>query len=91
MAVVPSTNEFRVRKDTTPLYAHILKWGLLALATLAALYVVQKLIAQGSWFGVVITAFILFFVAADVIVKALLRQRDTDEERVTLSSGWSGR
>ena len=39
----------------------------------------------------VITAFILFFVAADVIVKALLRQRDTDEERVTLSSGWSGR
>ncbi|HNQ06781.1 MAG TPA: ABC transporter permease subunit [Tetrasphaera sp.] len=64
MAVVPSTNEFRVRKDTTPLYAHILKWGLLALATLAALYVVQKLIAQGSWFGVVITAFILTCILA---------------------------
>ncbi len=38
----------------------------------------------------VITAFILFFVAADVIVKKLLRQRTTDDERVMLSSGWSG-
>lgn len=39
----------------------------------------------------VITAFILFFVAADVIVKALIRQRSTEDDRVTLSSGWSGR
>lgn len=38
----------------------------------------------------VITAFILFFVAADIIVKTLLRQRATDDDRVTLSSGWSG-
>lgn len=39
----------------------------------------------------VITAFILFFVAADVIVKRLIHQRATDDEKVTLSSGWSGR
>jgi simple sugar transport system permease protein len=39
----------------------------------------------------VITAFILFFVAADVIVKKLIRQRAVDDEQVTLSSGWSGR
>ena len=39
----------------------------------------------------VITAFILFFVAADVIVKKLLRQRDTEDDKVILSSGWSGR
>ncbi len=39
----------------------------------------------------VITAFILFFVAADIIVRTLLRQRATDDDRVTLSSGWSGR
>jgi len=39
----------------------------------------------------VITAFILFFVAADVIVKKLIRQRAADDEKVTLSSGWSGR
>ncbi len=38
----------------------------------------------------VITAFILFFVAADVIVKWLIRQRDTDDERIVLSSGWGG-
>ena len=37
----------------------------------------------------VITAFILFFVAADVIVKKLIRQRGTDDDRVNLSSGWS--
>ena len=37
----------------------------------------------------VITAFILFFVAADVIVRKLIRQRDTDDDRVTLSTGWS--
>jgi general nucleoside transport system permease protein len=36
----------------------------------------------------VITAFILFFVAADVIVKRLLRQRVVDDEKITLSSGW---
>lgn len=38
----------------------------------------------------VITAFILFFVAADVIVKWLIRQRDSDDERIVLSSGWGG-
>lgn len=37
----------------------------------------------------VITAFILFFVAADVIVKKLIRQRGVDDEQVKLSSGWS--
>lgn len=37
----------------------------------------------------VITAFILFFVAADVIVKKLIRQRGVEDDRVTLSSGWS--
>jgi simple sugar transport system permease protein len=36
----------------------------------------------------VITAFILFFVAADVIVRWLLRMRAIDEEQVTLSTGW---
>lgn len=39
----------------------------------------------------VITAFILFFVAADVIVRKLIRQRAAEDEQVTLSSGWSGR
>jgi simple sugar transport system permease protein len=39
----------------------------------------------------VITAFILFFVAADVIVRKLIRQRATSDDQVTLSSGWSGR
>jgi len=39
----------------------------------------------------VITAFILFFVAADVIVRKLIHQRAADDEQVTLSSGWSGR
>ncbi len=37
----------------------------------------------------VITAFILFFVAADIIVKKLIRQRGVEDDRVTLSSGWS--
>ncbi len=37
----------------------------------------------------VIQALMLFFVAADVIVRKLLRMREaTDEEKVTLSSGW---
>ncbi len=36
----------------------------------------------------VITALILFFVAADMIVRWILRTRAEDEERVTLSSGW---
>lgn len=36
----------------------------------------------------VITALILFFVAADVIVRRLLRMRATDDEQVTLSTGW---
>lgn len=38
----------------------------------------------------VITAFILFFVAADVIVKKLIRQKGTEDDKITLSSGWSG-
>jgi simple sugar transport system permease protein len=36
----------------------------------------------------VITAFILFFVAADVIVRRLFRMRAADDEQVTLSTGW---
>lgn len=36
----------------------------------------------------VITAFILFFVAADAIVKWLIRQRTTEDDKITLSSGW---
>jgi general nucleoside transport system permease protein len=36
----------------------------------------------------VITAFILFFVAADVIVKRLLRQRTVEDDKIILSSGW---
>lgn len=39
----------------------------------------------------VITAFILFFVAADVIVKKLIRQKSTEDEQVMLGSGWGGR
>lgn len=38
----------------------------------------------------VITAFILFFVSADIIVKKLIRQRDSEDDKVTLSRGWSG-
>jgi simple sugar transport system permease protein len=36
----------------------------------------------------VIQALILFFVAADVIIRSLLRMRATDEDNVKLSSGW---
>jgi len=36
----------------------------------------------------VIQALILFFVAADMIVRWILRIREEDEERITLSSGW---
>jgi ABC-type uncharacterized transport system permease subunit len=36
----------------------------------------------------VIQALILFFVAADVIVRSLLRMGKTDGEEVKLSSGW---
>jgi simple sugar transport system permease protein len=36
----------------------------------------------------VVQALILFFVAADVIIRKLLRIRASDGERVTLSSGW---
>ena len=36
----------------------------------------------------VVQALILFFVAADVIIRGLLHIRATDAERVTLSSGW---
>ena len=38
----------------------------------------------------VITAFILFFVSADVIVKKLIRQRESEDDKVTLSRGWGG-
>ncbi len=38
----------------------------------------------------VITAFILFFVAADVIVKRLIRQRESEDDKVVLSKGWGG-
>jgi simple sugar transport system permease protein len=36
----------------------------------------------------VIQALILFFVAADVIVRWIIRSRVTEEEKVTLSTGW---
>ncbi len=36
----------------------------------------------------VIQALILFFVAADLIVRWILRMRETDEEKITLSTGW---
>jgi ABC-type uncharacterized transport system permease subunit len=36
----------------------------------------------------VIQALILFFVAADMIVRWILRMRETEEERVTLTKGW---
>jgi simple sugar transport system permease protein len=39
----------------------------------------------------VITAFILFFVAADVIVKYILRQEDSDDDKVKLSTGWGAK
>lgn len=39
----------------------------------------------------VITAFILFFVAADVIVKTILRQQDSDDDKVKLSTGWGAK
>ncbi len=38
----------------------------------------------------VITAFILFFVAADIIIKWILRDRATDDDKVTVSTGWGG-
>ncbi len=36
----------------------------------------------------VIQALILFFVAADMIVRWILRMREVEEERITLSAGW---
>ena len=36
----------------------------------------------------VVMAFILFFVAADMIVRWIIRSRATEEEKVTLSTGW---
>jgi simple sugar transport system permease protein len=36
----------------------------------------------------VIQALILFFVAADVIIRTLLRMRETGGEEVKLSTGW---
>jgi simple sugar transport system permease protein len=38
----------------------------------------------------VILALVLFFVAADVIVRWIIRMRAQDEEKVTLSTGWGG-
>jgi ABC-type uncharacterized transport system permease subunit len=36
----------------------------------------------------IIQALILFFVAADIIVRWILRMKETEEERVTLTKGW---
>ncbi|MBU1660242.1 MAG: ABC transporter permease [Chloroflexi bacterium] len=36
----------------------------------------------------VIQALILFFVAADIIVRRIFRMRTTDEEKIALSTGW---
>lgn len=66
MAAVPSSLE-PVKLGSgynTPWWAHAIKWGLLALVLAAGLFVVQKLVANGSWLGVVITAFILTCVLA---------------------------
>ncbi len=38
----------------------------------------------------VVQALILFFVAADMIVRWIIRSRATDEEKITLSTGWGG-
>jgi simple sugar transport system permease protein len=38
----------------------------------------------------VVQALILFFVAADVIIRRLLRMRTAEGEQVTLSTGWGG-
>jgi len=38
----------------------------------------------------VILALILFFVAADMIVRWIIRMRASDDDKVTLSSGWGG-
>lgn len=65
MAAPPQSLEpLRLGKDTTPVWAHVVKWGLIGLAVLAAAYVIQKLIASGSWLGVVITAFIATCIVA---------------------------
>jgi len=39
----------------------------------------------------IITAIILFFVAADAITRRIIRQRTADDDKVTLSTGWSGK
>jgi simple sugar transport system permease protein len=39
----------------------------------------------------VILALVLFFVAADMIVRWLLRIRTGDDEKVMLSSGWGSK
>ena len=39
----------------------------------------------------IITAIILFFVAADAITRRIIRQRTADDDQVTLSTGWSGK
>jgi simple sugar transport system permease protein len=37
----------------------------------------------------VILALVLFFVAADMIVRWIIRVRAGDEEKITLSTGWA--
>ena len=66
MAAIPvsPSEPLRLGRDNTPVWAKALKWGLLALAALIAAYVIQKLIASGAWFGVVIAAFILTCILA---------------------------
>ncbi|MEI2779005.1 MAG: ABC transporter permease subunit [Tetrasphaera sp.] len=66
MASVPVSplEPLQLGKDTTPAYTHAIKWGLLAVAALIAAYVIQKLVAGGSWLGVVITGFILLCILA---------------------------
>lgn len=66
MAAVPQTLE-PVKLGSgynTPWWASALKWGLIAAALALAAYVVQRLVANGSWLGVVITAFILLCILA---------------------------
>lgn len=66
MATVPVSQlePLKLGKDTTPVWAHAVKWGLIALAGLIAAYIIQKLIANGSWLGVVVTAFVLLCILA---------------------------
>ncbi len=69
MAAVPASPKdplqpLRLGTDNTPWWAHAIKWGLLGLILLAGAYVIQRVISNGSWLGVVITAFIVMCVLA---------------------------